>query len=648
MLNRVFGRAVGVLVSSFCKPDFCKLGFLAAFALCAALCPLAAQGQNAVSSVQNPPPKSWDELGAPSQPIRLLFTPLGQQAAALHPGFRGLSRQLGFTPSSSPSRQTGLSTTLAPLRTFAQATTTTSTSTCDTSVGNAFNLAGLQGAAEIGVPLPQNDTSIDFIPGGGISGADLVVGTATDYRGFGDSFIATSDQQLPFAWGFGLSGYYVRRTQNTCGADFEGALPTTLDQGFLFTGLGSVSLAADAVRGNVVAADLRASQGGGAVVGLFRTNAAILDQSQTCPAGTHLTDQNGNSTTAAMCWPIAFHVTALDGSTPDRPQVSIDQRAKGVGAGDVYVVWVVRRRFFFRFFSKTIHLTACPANFASPADCSGDTMISALGDSTADLPSVSVRSDGVVTITYTDVGNELPNFQFGLNIQYVSCTPNGAPLPPTCSSPTVVASEDQPLPLVSNHTPLAANDFPAPSFPVHAARWNGSQFEEFVVWPRCKTSPFIPLGPTSQLDFARCSDADVVMTWSSTDSSGNPLGWAPVTAVNDSARDQIMPWIAVDDSSNDLSIGYYTAQNDFFGHELQVFRSRISPGSFSPVTDSITSVLIDPAADWFLQSVSFGDHLGMATRAGRSYLHFTSTADKGLLNGILVPGQRNLIREPGN
>ena len=68
--------------------------------------------------------------------------------------------------------------------------------------------------------LPQDETSVDFLPGAGLSGADLVAGGANDFRGF---FGALGDS---------ATGYYVHRNgadANPCSPDFEGGLPAITD-----------------------------------------------------------------------------------------------------------------------------------------------------------------------------------------------------------------------------------------------------------------------------------------------------------------------------------------------------------------------------------------------------------------------------------
>src|SRR6202035_1770885 len=82
---------------------------------------------------------------------------------------------------------------------------------------------------ELGFAVPQMNPSVDFIPGGGVNGADLVIGRAWDMRGrFNDYEVPVSVPPIPVpnAWGYGQSAYYVHRSGQGCSPDFEGALPS--------------------------------------------------------------------------------------------------------------------------------------------------------------------------------------------------------------------------------------------------------------------------------------------------------------------------------------------------------------------------------------------------------------------------------------
>ena len=154
----------------------------------------------------------------------------------------------------------------------------------------------------------------------------------------------------------------------------------------------------------------------------------------------------------------------------DRPDIGVDRRTTGTGAGDVYVTYT----HFFGYYPTTqIELIACKNNFASASDCSPPQVISGI-DTKTQFSNVSVRSNGTVTVTYVDVDSTTTqsgkSLQF-FNIKYVSCTPNGAPSSPTCNSPVLVTSEYQPLAIGST---LTDNSFRIATYPKHVERADGT------------------------------------------------------------------------------------------------------------------------------------------------------------------------------
>lgn len=585
-----------------------------------------------LSTIKNPlnhPP--FQQFAArPSGPIDFLLTEQGKKMVRMssHPNLRGLLSKWGIDVGSAP---TALSPVAAPAASIAA-----STSPCDTKTGTKFNLEPTGGMAEIGFPVPQNEESVDFIPGGGTGGADLVVGGANDYRGIGDSYAGGfSTTPAPNAWGLSLTGYYVHSAGNGCSATFEGGLPHIVaSTGETLFGGGDPVDTVDSVRGNIYATDLRfgfTTSG----VGFFNTTAANIRNSAVCPPGTHLTDSSGNDTTASACWPRNFLFNSVDPSVgfSDKPHTRTDERASGVGAGDVYVSWT-----FFNFvtFTTSIQLAVCNPR----TTCSKPITISG-SDPNVQFSHIAVRADGVLTITYANQitifnPNAIPFFVIQQDIKYVSCTPNGAPNAPTCSAPSEVFLETQPVVGF-----LAENDFRVFTYPTHDQRLNGGAFEEFIAWSRCKVPPFIPFGTGQFVEDLRCPDADVVITSSLTDASGNPLGWSAVQPVNANLGDQFFPWVKVNHDTNSVNIVYYSSENDFFHHRLQVLRSRIDSGTETVNSPTVlTSTLNEPASDIFLGAFFFGDYIGVASKGSSNYANFTSNA-LGLFGGSLVPGQNN-------
>ena len=118
---------------------------------------------------------------------------------------------------------------------------------CGTASGTRFNLEPRE------TPVPQNGTSVDFLPGQGLNGGDLVVGVANDFRLFtpvpaiGD-FLGVAGLETE-------TGYYVHRngtSSNPCSPDFEGGLPVlTASDSDTLVGAGDPVVAADSVRRRV-------------------------------------------------------------------------------------------------------------------------------------------------------------------------------------------------------------------------------------------------------------------------------------------------------------------------------------------------------------------------------------------------------------
>jgi hypothetical protein len=78
-----------------------------------------------------------------------------------------------------------------------------------------------------------------------------------------------------------------------------------------------------------------------------------------------------------------------------------------------------------------------------------------------------------------------------VDIKLVTCRPNGAPAPPACSGPSLVAHEAQPIPDLER---IAQQGFRISTYPVHDNRFNPGkgEYKEFVVWTRCAQPPIFP------------------------------------------------------------------------------------------------------------------------------------------------------------
>lgn len=629
----------------------CVLTTLSAVLLCAASLPAQDSGapQRAgivtvddFAKVKNPMnPKPFQNNMAPlSGFVNFLLSEKGKGVAqsSNHPNLRGFFRRMGINPGSAPPSSAAHPRGAAAARQFSGGG---ESRPCNVQTGAQFNLEPATGMPEIGFPVPQNETPVDFIPGGGIGGADLILGGANDYRGMLDNQSNGFGGQLPNAWGLSVTGYYVHVAGNDCGASFEGGLPhLTATSGETLYGFGDPVPAVDSVRGNVFFTDLRLGFTTG--VGLFRTNFANMINPAICPLGTHLTDASGVETTSLKCWPVGLLVS--ENSNPfqsvDKPHMRADERSSGIGAGDVYVTNTL---FDFLAGTSVIQLTSCKGNFMTIADCSSPIVISG-PDLNTQFSHIAVRTDGIISITYVNTvttfnSNAVPFFVTSADIKYVSCKPAGAPLPPTCSQPSLILSDPQPIPGLT-----VTENFRISTYPTHDFRSRAGHLEEFVVWSRCKTSPFVPIGAGHFSEQVECADADVLLASSPTDSSGTPLGWSQPSAVNVNPGDQFFSWVKSNHEQNTVNVTYYSAENDSFHHRLQVMLSQIHPGEddVDENTQLVTQVLNDPDVDAVLGAVFFGDYIGLASKGGTTYVHTTANTP-GIFGGITVPGQNNVL-----
>jgi hypothetical protein len=496
---------------------------------------------------------------------------------------------------------------------------------CGAAFGTQFNLEPNTHA------VPQQLESVDFIPNGVGLNEDLVVGGAYDFRGGG----LGSPAPKGVIWDGSVSGYYVHRsTAADCSPQFEGGLPPIVSAGKTYLGNGGVAIAADPVRNAFFAADLRfGSTDNVSAVGLFRAASATLMNSTLCPNGTHTAAQ------AKSCWEAAPAVV-LDPNPPggftatiDPPSVTVDERASkaGVGAGDVYVA-------FGKLNATTggIALVAC-AN--STLSCSTPIIISNTSPTFGSVDAhVQVRPDGNITVTYVDQNNASSN-----TIHFVMCTPSGAPKAPVCSTPTVVANENQAL-AVGTFGSLSGLNLQVFTAVRHSDRLeaDGKTVTTFVVWDRCKT--FFPNSTT-------CLNAQVVL---STSTDGGKT-WSAPAAVNSSAGHQFFPWISTDESTGTVNIVYYNTSPDTFHKRIVVSLNQIAAGSTTigaPIRMTGTPAPWDADPTQNPLAIGFDFHIGMKARGmgtpgfSRVYASFTSTADRpGIYGGQPLPEQNNNLQK---
>jgi len=473
--------------------------------------------------------------------------------------------------------------------------------------GTRFNLEPRTNA------LPQNTESVDFLLNRVSPGVDLVVGAANDQR--------TSLG--------GFDAYYVHRRGSKCGADFEGTVSTAaIDP----------TVVADPARDAFFLADLFLSLS--QVMEVARTTAANLLSPTACPGGTQLSGSNPN------CWPLVgtadFTNPAISQAALLDPHIAVDPRTSGTGAGDVYVVAQYENSTNFPAVASA-QIIACKnltLTCGSPAVVSGT-------DTFGSFPYVQVRQDGIITISYWTYTKPFGSHPNPVDIKFATCTPQGAPKAPLCSTPTLVTTTS------TNVVGLFApgdSGFKDSLFPKHANRLetDGKTFTTFLVYDRCHS---IIGSPT--LAAPVCSKVDVAFTFSTDDGAT----WSTPEAVESGAGHQFFGTIRNDTSTKTINIAYYSTQDDLFLQRAKVRLLQIAAGSTVPGPANIlTTVSTDPDAG--IQDliepggqivIDFGDRIGLAVAgtgtAGQSkaYVHYTWNNVFGTFNGTAQPDQNNTL-----
>lgn len=528
-----------------------------------------------------------------------------------HPMLRALAARLGEPvndPTSTPSVAVRFSATLSAPDSVV--------GSCGAAVGTRFNLEPRAAPAV----APQNGPAVDFLPGAGVGGADLVVGSANDTRGL---FGGLGDSS---------TGYSIHRNgaaPNPCSPDADGGLPSfpSIATGEVVVGGGDSALEADPTRSAVFVVDSRFGLSV-STLGLFRNTAARLNNPATCPNGTH------DATAAGTCWPVHTEVNPrADGALNVFPHLVVDARPAGSGtaAGNVYV-----SNTLATLTGSFIILTSC--NNAITA-CSPAITISG-GDLRTLTSHVRVRPGGGITVTYVNVQEgPPPDFLQLYDIKYVKCTAQAAPATPSCSAPQLIVREDQPVPSRGGGLGggnLAAANFQITTNPKHDHRVESTGVETYVVWDRCKVQN-IHGGD-------KCPDADIRLAAS----NNNGMSWTFGT-VDDGNGDQYFPAIRADNFGT-VNIAYMSAQGDAgMNHRSRVLLRQIRPGPALPdpvgPARIVTTLAMDPSADFFFGDAFIGSYIGVAARPAASgrhvYVHHTHTAVNGTYNGIPAPEQNN-------
>lgn len=447
--------------------------------------------------------------------------------------------------------------------------------------GNRFDLEALTDAAFYG----QYNEAVAVIPNRGGNDADLVVGGALDER-----FLNT---QIEYD-GFYSPSYYVQRDNSTCAADFEGGMPIL----GLFVPVGPPMPAADGAHDAFFIAT-PSIKGDSFGIGIVKSTAANLLNAATCP--------NGTQENPAVCWPLA-NVVNVTSSVIENPSIAVDQRTSGTGAGDVYVAATT---YTSNGLSTQITLSACTN---SNLNCSS-TVVASGTDSAPQYPNIQVRPDGGITIAY---GNGAASFG-PVQFKFVNCTPNGAPQPPTCGTPTLVVTEPNPALGRPGNIQAFYEQYP---YHVDRLEANGKTVTSFLIYDQCAVQ---------QIGNDFCPKTQVVLT----DSTDGGNTWSPLQVVGSAAGQQFLANMALDASTGTVNIAYFSSQNDTLTFHTQVFLAQVPPGQTTAgAPHQITQTPYDGPFG-YETATDLSVAAGGTGQSGQSrvYIHFTGSTAKGIYNG---------------
>jgi hypothetical protein len=486
--------------------------------------------------------------------------------------------------------------------------------------------------------LPQNEPAIDFKIGAGPGGTDQVGEGAQDLRGF---FLS------PASWSPSASGYYFGTT-GVCTPQFEGGTPpirdplSTQPNNFLI-GFADPNLIYDSNHDTWTYASIYLSSSSEGV-GLLRNTNSRLTNTSFCPNGTHNLAATQNCWLASLGTNVADEQTDVSISFADKPNMAIDTRASGTGAGDVYVTDTL-----FLPGPSVINLTACTNTLSA---CSTAETISGSDSSTqfSDVktyPNTSA-SAGTISVTYAQF-NLIATFTTiipEVDIKYVECTPMGAPIAPTCGPPTLVASEFQP----QSGLLAGMTDVRNSTYPVHVVRNDGTIF---VFWERCAVFPSLPfgVGPLAS-GVSSCPDTDILYAFS----TNKGATWTGPLPVDIGYGHQIQPWVDYDPTQDIVSLVYNNCNNtarNFCSFKIQ----QIASGStaIAPLPPPVAPLTTVPESDAnrpFFQPL-YGDYIGIQAHSCPTclsggprrtlWIAGTDTLRQGSYNGALVNESNNNV-----
>jgi hypothetical protein len=484
-------------------------------------------------------------------------------------------------------------------------------SPCNSPNGNLFNLEPRPNA------VVQVARSLAVLPNPA-GNNNLVLAAGADARGLeGDNSPIINED-----------AFYVERSGSDCAPDFEGGLPAILtpENQLFIPVIGIPSVIADPARDEFYIVDLDFTQAPDENgIGIYRTTSANLNSTSACPSGTEFGTAPCFTTVAVT------NITGLNAFL-DNPSIAVDPRTTGVGAGDLYTVVTQRNSDNTTFH---ISLTAC----TNGLNCGNSISISAKTDTEADFAWVQVRPDGGITVSYRNTTFPGVNKE---EIKFVTCTPAGAPNPPTCRTPVLVTTVKNPV-FDTMIGDLSMRDELSPRH-INRLESDGKTTTTFMVFDQCDVAVIQQNGGGQPF----CAKNDVVMTTSTDDGAT----WSAVILVSSSPGQQFFGAIANDTSTGIVNIAYYSTENDFFQLRPQLFLTQIQPGTIKVgapqlLTSASADVQASPPIVELDQPEFFGSQIGIAATgtgiAGEStaYISFTWTSVAGTYNGVSSPDVNN-------
>jgi hypothetical protein len=462
--------------------------------------------------------------------------------------------------------------------------------------GNIFNLESTVN----NLPSSALGTeSIAFLLNGSGNGNDLILGAASDPRKLVGPVTLSS---------FSSDAFYIGRDRSDCGASVDGGVPNiplTGPPNKNEADSGGPAVAADPAHNALFLADTYFISDS-VELGIVRASAADLLNTTNCPSSTLQSNASRScfSTSGGLTAPVGVFLL-------DQPTIAVDQRTSGVGSGDVYAATIVDNSntdqpFMVGIFACTNATLNCSSNF---------TLVGVTNDPQSDDqdPYVQVRSDGDVTLTYTDTEQ----------VQFVTCTPQGAPTPPKCSAPVDVPQPTFPSFGEPGET---GNRFGSLVTHVNRREPDGS-FTTFVVQQQCDVFPA----------FDVCAKASVVVTFSTDEGET----WSPLEKITDSPGQQFQPVMAIDESTQTINIAYYSTQNQGQPLQKQLFLAQILPGTTTAAAPhQLTSTFF---------AGGIGLNIGIAAAgtgtAGQSrvYVHYNYTPVPFIFGTIGFPINTNTL-----